>query len=227
MRMRIEVVSPGKQGAPASGLPYEAAPLAVVDNLQGRLLADRKMASAITLIGAEGYAGSYAAKWDEASPLAGLAYAHTFAGTQAPKDSLPRVTVSAYELDPVNIANGAARLRDMLSWLAFCTVPWTTLGSPPLLRVLFGFVDVYGYLLSFDPQVTEWMIDDAAGHNSGLPYDATFSLSFMREPAGPLVFGIPRRLPSSQAVDGGAGGLGAKKVPTSNPLPSTPLTGGR
>lgn len=210
MRMFLEIVSPGKQGLPADDLPHQKAPKSVERLSAGGVLFKDKMAQSVLLEGAETLQSRYTAKWSESSPLAAISSGHSYAGTPAPTDTLARMTVSAFELDHHNVANGAARLRNLLSWLAFCTQPWTKLGQPPLLKLAFGFFEGYGYLSDFDPTVTEWLPDGKT--TSGLPYEAQFTLSFKREPLGPQALEPKKGLPSSQGAPGGAGGLGAGKV---------------
>lgn len=226
MRISLEIAAPGKQGAPAHDLPFQKAPTLIDPQLPpGGVIYRERMAVAVSLVGAETVQTRYSAKWAEASPLAAVSNGATYAGTAAPTDTLPKVTVSAYELDPRDTGNGAVRLRNLLAWLAFCTQPFTKLGRPPLLRVRFGFFDAYGYLTAFDPHVTEWMLDDRANRNTGLPYEATFALTLQRETLGLAALELKTGLPSSQDAPGGAGGLGAAKVNMPGHAPLAPAGG--
>lgn len=157
--------------------------------------------------GVENYQTQHRVKWGESTPLGAPVSGLTYALTNTPSESLGKITLTAHELSlHHNLVNGAQRIVDIFDWLEFCTLPWTELGQPPLLHVTVGTRSFYGYIESFDPQITEWLSDVYTG-GVGLPSEATFTLAFKREtdPAG--VFKKKELPVSNQAVLGGSGGI--------------------
>lgn len=229
MRIAIKIAQLGNQGAPAFDAGNRGRPDEVKSTLAGgakrygygtqRLFSGAQAGRGgrpsgglmhpelEVTYGVSDYQTQHRVKWGEASPLAAPVSGLTYALTSTPGESLGKVALTAHELSlHHDLASGARRLVDVLDWLEFCTLPWTELGQPPLLHVTVGTRSFYGYVESFDPQITEWLSDAHAG-GVGLPSEASFTLAFKREtdPAG--VFKKKELPVSSYEVLGGSGGV--------------------
>ncbi|WP_155300534.1 hypothetical protein [Deinococcus kurensis] len=164
--------------------------------------------------GVDSYQTTYKARFGEPQPLYAQSTHIRFGGASAPRDSLPKVTLHASTLHD-DIAQGAQILQDTLDWLAYCTVPWRGLGSAPLLMVSVGQTFFYGYLESFDPNVTEWLPDGVGKDSVGLPTEASFTLSFIREVQGlNALDSMPKgALPTTVYIGNGTGGVNTGRGP--------------
>ncbi len=234
MQIAIQVSNMGKQGRPAFSVGNRQPPDTVDVNLpkdaaRGELMyatqelfsvhgsgpgtenatpSGGTMSRSLELsMGTEAYQSKYKTKWTEPNPLAGRSDGVLFGSSSVPRETLGKVTISAYDLDKQHdLVNGAHRLLDILDWLEFCMIPWTELGQPPLLHVTVGVRSFYGYIEDFDPQVTEWLHDHLEG-GRGLPSEAAFSLNFIREP-DPMGLFKKKDLPETNyKIIGGSGGL--------------------
>ena len=229
MIIAVKIANPDEQGVPVQGLPWRSAPESFKPLPTGVMVDGKVMTSRVSFADqAESYEGHVSAKWNEVSPLAALNTSHRYGQTSAPRDSLPRITVFASELAP-DVYEGAQRLAQLLDWLEFLTMPFSRLGEPPLLQVTVGYRAFYARLTDADPKIDEWMLNRADGKGVGLPYQASFSLNFIREPDGlsairqrPEVAAAAAKnaLPISNrapAVTGGSGGITPPGVPTTAP----------
>lgn len=206
MRAIVKIV--GGQGKPIYSLPHREVPEKVAPLEGGAIFSGREMADSISIEpGMESYSEKHAPKWQEANPISARADGHSFAGIGAAQRSIPQLSLFATDLHPIALT-GAQRLHQMLDWLTLCCYPWTKHGMPPLLYVAVGRRYFYGVLEGFDPQINEFMPDDQAGAQSGLPYSVTFGLSFKEEALGPQALeSRADRLPKSVGLKGGAGGF--------------------
>lgn len=206
MKAVIKIIA--GQGKPLHPLPHRSAPENVSPLSGGDIFSGRTMAQTVSVSkGMETYGEKHAPKWQEANPIAARSEGHTFSGVAAPRHTIPQTTFFASDMHH-KWEEGAARLHQLLDWLVFCTLPWTKHGQPPMLYVAVGRRSFYGYLDGFDPTIEEFMPDDNAGKVTGLPYKATFGLSFIAEPLGPRALqerigGLPRDM----GLKGGAGGF--------------------
>lgn len=209
LRFGLRIADAGKQGVPALHLPYRKAPKKIGANAAGAFSDDGTvMARELDLsIAAESLGHSFKTKWAEASPLSGVAGAHTYGGLQTTPVNMPGCSVSILDFPGVDQVEAARRLQRMLDWLEFCHCPWTGLGRAPLLQLVIGVRSQYVYLESFDPKVEEFMPDiEAFKQVAFLPYKADFSLAFRREPLG-LAALTQADIPKSKQLAGGTGGI--------------------
>lgn len=206
MKATIKIVS--GQGRPIYPQPHRDIPDSVAPQTGGAIFAGRAMTDTVSFApGMETYQAKHSPKWQEANPISARADGHGYAGTGAANHTIPQVTLYARDMD-VKPLVGAQRLHQLLDWLTFCVYPWTKHGMPPLLLVTVGRRYFYGVLDGFDPQITEFMPDDNAGKQTGLPYSVTFGLSFKEEALGLQALETRAdRLPKSVGLQGGAGGF--------------------